>query len=91
MQFRSSDLQGIRYFNTCTIAPIKISEKVQGRNTYLQQVPAEISHADFWKRYFYKVHQLQVDEARKLALMKRAEQAQNREDSVGWEGKEDAF
>lgn len=51
-----------------------------------KKVPAEISHADFWKRYFYKVHQLQQDEARKLALMKRAEQAQKKEDSISWEG-----
>lgn len=52
----------------------------------VQKVPAEISHADFWSRYFYKVHQLQQDEARKLALMKRAEQAQKKEDSISWEG-----
>lgn len=54
-------------------------------NSFIK-VPAEISHADFWKRYFYKVHQLQQDEARKLALMKRAEQAQKKEDSISWEG-----
>lgn len=53
------------------------------------KVPAEISHADFWKRYFYKVHQLQQDEARKSALMKRAEQAQKKEDSISWEGEDD--
>lgn len=59
--------------------------KVELRAFYTKLVPAEISHADFWKRYFYKVHQLQQDEARKLALMKRAEQAQKKEDSISWE------
>ncbi|XP_056017999.1 BSD domain-containing protein 1-like isoform X2 [Ostrea edulis] len=59
--------------------------KVELRAFYTKLVPAEISHADFWKRYFYKVHQLQQDEARKSALMKRAEQAQKKEDSISWE------
>ncbi|XP_022317759.2 BSD domain-containing protein 1-A-like [Crassostrea virginica] len=59
--------------------------KVELRAFYTKLVPAEISHADFWSRYFYKVHQLQQDEARKLALMKRAEQAQKKEDSISWE------
>jgi hypothetical protein len=43
-------------------------------------------HADFWRRYFYKVNQLQIDEARKLALMKRAEQSEKKEDSINWDG-----
>lgn len=47
------------------------------------QVPSEVSHADFWARYFYKVHQLELDEARKMALMKRAEQT--REESFSWD------
>ncbi|XP_061191177.1 BSD domain-containing protein 1-like [Saccostrea echinata] len=59
--------------------------KVELRAFYTKLVPAEISHADFWKRYFYKVHQLEQDEARKLALMKRAERAQKKEDSISWE------
>jgi len=44
-----------------------------------------VSHQDFWKRYFYKLHQLSMDEARKQALMKRAERAHVKEDSIGWE------
>ncbi|KAK3089167.1 hypothetical protein FSP39_001409, partial [Pinctada imbricata] len=59
--------------------------KVEVRAFYTKLVPSEISHGDFWKRYFYKVHQLQVDEARKLALMKRAERVETKEDSIGWE------
>ena len=49
------------------------------------KVPSQVSHQDFWRRYFYKLHQLEVDEARKQALMKRAERANVKEDSVGWD------
>ena len=44
-----------------------------------------MSHQDFWRRYFYKVHQLELDEARKQALMKRAERANVKEDSICWD------
>ena len=37
------------------------------------QVPSSVSHADFWQRYFYKLWQLEQDEARRAALKKRAE------------------
>ncbi len=43
---------------------------------FVLQVPSEVSHADFWQRYFYRLHQLDQDEARKTALMKRAEVVQ---------------
>ena len=56
--------------------------QVEVRGLYTRLVPSEISHADFWRRYFYKVNQLQIDEARKLALMKRAEQSEKKEDSI---------
>ena len=48
------------------------------------QVPSEVSHADFWQRYFYKLHQLNQDEARKAALMKRADVVQEQLD-LEWE------
>ena len=48
------------------------------------QVPSEVSHADFWHRYFYKLHQLDQDEARKAALMKRADVVQEQLD-LEWE------
>ncbi len=48
------------------------------------QVPSEVSHADFWQRYFYRLHQLDADEARKAALMKRADVAQEHLD-LEWE------
>ncbi|KAJ8306197.1 hypothetical protein KUTeg_016742 [Tegillarca granosa] len=58
--------------------------KVEVRALYTKLVPADVSHADFWQRYFYKVHQLQADEARKLALMQRAEMAK-KEESINWD------
>ncbi|KAL4236360.1 BSD domain-containing protein 1 [Mactra antiquata] len=62
---------------------------VEVRSLYTSLVPSEVSHQDFWRRYFYKVHQLDVDEARKQALMKRAERANTREDSIGWDEEEE--
>lgn len=48
------------------------------------QVPSVVSHADFWARYYYKVFQLEEDEARKAELMRRAEViSQQREE--GWD------
>ena len=49
------------------------------------QVPSRVSHVDFWRRYFYKLHQIDVDQARKEALMKRADNS--RTDSLSWDGK----
>ena len=51
---------------------------------YIFQVPSEVSHANFWSRYFYKLHQLDQDEARKAALMKRADVVQEQLD-LEWE------
>ncbi|XP_035826444.1 BSD domain-containing protein 1 isoform X1 [Aplysia californica] len=57
--------------------------KVEVRALYTKLVPGEVSHLEFWQRYFFRVHQLEVDEARKRALMLRADQA--RGDSLGWD------
>ncbi|XP_041358282.1 BSD domain-containing protein 1-like isoform X2 [Gigantopelta aegis] len=56
---------------------------VEVRALYTKLVPLQMSHTDFWQRYFYKLHQLEMDEVRKQAMMNRAEQ--EREDSLGWE------
>ena len=52
---------------------------------HLSQVPSQVSHQEFWQRYFYKVHQLELDEARKQALMRRADNAQVKEESISWD------
>ncbi|KAL3868627.1 hypothetical protein ACJMK2_041418 [Sinanodonta woodiana] len=62
---------------------------VEVRSLYTKLVPSEVSHADFWRHYFYRVHQLDLDEARKQALMKRAENVQKKEDSISWDDDEE--
>ncbi|KAK7485326.1 hypothetical protein BaRGS_00023425, partial [Batillaria attramentaria] len=58
--------------------------KVEVRGLYTKMVPNQVSHVDFWRRYFYKLHQIKLDQARKEALMKRAEKSKS-DDSLAWE------
>lgn len=53
---------------------------------WADQVPAAVSHGEFWSRYFYKVHLLDQDEARRNALKERAEMtsSQHLEEDLGW-------
>ncbi|GCB73014.1 hypothetical protein scyTo_0006581 [Scyliorhinus torazame] len=60
----------------------------QIRDLYTKLVPSEVTHADFWCRYFYRVHQLYQEEARRRALKERAEQSTHSED-LKWEDNED--
>ncbi|XP_074073813.1 BSD domain-containing protein 1 isoform X2 [Macrotis lagotis] len=45
------------------------------RALYTKMVPAAVSHSEFWHRYFYRLHHLEQDEARRDALKQRAEQS----------------
>ncbi|NWY33578.1 BSDC1 protein, partial [Pheucticus melanocephalus] len=54
------------------------------------QVPVAVSHLEFWQRYFYKLHRLEQDEARREALKQRAEQSMHQEEP-GWEEDEEEF
>ncbi|XP_039086988.1 BSD domain-containing protein 1 isoform X2 [Hyaena hyaena] len=69
----------------------EISELLVGspsiRALYTKMVPAAVSHSEFWHRYFYKVHQLEQDQARRDALKQRAEQSLSEE--PGWEEEEE--
>ncbi|KAF7658469.1 hypothetical protein LDENG_00012550 [Lucifuga dentata] len=58
------------------------------RALYTKMVPAAVSHLEFWQRYFYKVFQLDQEEARRLALKQRAEQSSHTE-TLGWEEEEE--
>ncbi|NWS47470.1 BSDC1 protein, partial [Probosciger aterrimus] len=60
------------------------------RALYTKMVPAAVSHSEFWQRYFYKVHRLEQDEARREALKQRAEQSIHREEP-SWEEDEEEF
>ncbi|NXW68375.1 BSDC1 protein, partial [Hirundo rustica] len=60
------------------------------RALYTKMVPVAVSHLEFWQRYFYKLHRLEQDEARREALKQRAEQSMQQEEP-GWEEDEDEF
>uniref|UniRef100_A0A4W3JQL9 BSD domain containing 1 n=1 Tax=Callorhinchus milii TaxID=7868 RepID=A0A4W3JQL9_CALMI len=60
------------------------------RALYTKMVPAAVSHSEFWHRYFYKLHQLEQEEARRIALKQRAEQISQSEE-LRWEEEEDEF
>ncbi|XP_029349644.1 BSD domain-containing protein 1 [Echeneis naucrates] len=58
------------------------------RALYTKMVPAAVAHSEFWQRYFYKVFQLDQEEARRVALKQRAEQTTHAE-TLGWEEEEE--
>ncbi|XP_076841799.1 BSD domain-containing protein 1 isoform X2 [Brachyhypopomus gauderio] len=58
------------------------------RALYTKMVPAAVAHGEFWQRYFYRVFQLDQEEARRVALKQRAEQTTQSE-SLGWEEEEE--
>jgi hypothetical protein len=46
----------------------------------------QVKHVDFWTRYFYKVHQLQQDEARRAQLLMRVDVVAQQQNNDGdWE------
>uniref|UniRef100_A0A5F8GEH5 BSD domain containing 1 n=1 Tax=Monodelphis domestica TaxID=13616 RepID=A0A5F8GEH5_MONDO len=57
------------------------------RALYTKMVPAAVSHSEFWHRYFYRLHHLEQEEARRDALKQRAEQSVSEE--PGWEEDEE--
>ncbi|KAM9842310.1 BSD domain-containing protein 1 [Aulostomus maculatus] len=58
------------------------------RALYTKMVPAAVAHSEFWQRYFFKVFQLDQEEARRVALKQRAEQTSHTE-TLGWEEEEE--
>ncbi|KAF5897627.1 BSD domain-containing protein 1 isoform X1, partial [Clarias magur] len=58
------------------------------RALYTKMVPAAVAHSEFWQRYFYKVFQLDQEEARRVALKRRAEET-TQSQSLGWEEEEE--
>ncbi|XP_034714437.1 BSD domain-containing protein 1 [Etheostoma cragini] len=60
------------------------------RALYTKMVPVAVAHSEFWQRYFYRVFQLDQEEARRVALKQRAEQTTHTE-TLGWEEEEDDF
>uniref|UniRef100_A0A6Q2WUB7 BSD domain-containing protein n=1 Tax=Esox lucius TaxID=8010 RepID=A0A6Q2WUB7_ESOLU len=60
------------------------------RALYTKMVPAAVAHSEFWQRYFYKVFQLDQEEARRVALKQRAEQTTHTE-ALGWEEEDEGL
>jgi len=55
------------------------------REHYKSMVPDQVSHKLFWKRYFFKVHLIELQEVRRNVLKKRAEEAtKEAESGEGW-------
>jgi hypothetical protein len=57
--------------------------KASVRENYKVMVPDVVSHKTFWWRYFFKVHLIELQEARRQVLKKRAEQATKAEADAG--------
>ncbi len=56
------------------ISDLMMSNAVVAKH-YTELVPEKASHKQFWTRYFFKVHLIEIQEARRQALKKRAEEA----------------
>jgi len=60
------------------------------RKNYSSLVPGKVQHKLFWARYFYKVHLIEKQEAKRQVLKKRAEQTKVDEDNeINWDDDED--
>ena len=52
--------------------------------TMMCQVPLTVSNLDFWSRYYFRCHELDKEEARRVELMRRADEVQG-EKEIGWD------
>lgn len=56
------------------------------RKYYSSLVPSKVQHKLFWARYFYKVHLIEKQEAKRQVLKKRAEQTKVDSDTeINWD------
>jgi len=49
------------------------------------QVPLTVSNLDFWSRYYFRCRQLDEEEARRVELMRRADEVQGDKEVGGWD------
>merc|ERR1712227_401889 len=60
------------------------------RKYYSSLVPGKVQHKLFWARYFYKVHLIEKQEAKRQVLKKRAEQTKVDSDTeINWDEDDD--
>ncbi|XP_046854401.1 BSD domain-containing protein 1-like [Xenia sp. Carnegie-2017] len=57
------------------------------RRLYTSFVPSEQSHSTFWQRYFYKVHEIQMESKRLADIVARANQKES--EDWGWDDEDD--
>ena len=55
------------------------------RFIYARSVPACTTHADFWARYYFRLHQLNEEETKRMNLLKRAHEICNETHENDWE------
>lgn len=48
-----------------------------------------VSYADFWQRYFYRVHKVEAERKRREDLARLAQQSSEGEDDFGWDDLDD--
>ncbi|KNC48951.1 uncharacterized protein AMSG_04696 [Thecamonas trahens ATCC 50062] len=60
---------------------LKVSESVRTLHTRL--VPSSLPYADFWAHYYFNVHRLEQEQARRAKLVERA-QASDDDELGGW-------
>ena len=53
--------------------------KIADTSFHNLQVPSQVSHSNYWQRYFYKVFQLEQDKKRRADLMKRADDTEDQQ------------
>lgn len=61
---------------------------VEVRALYTQLVPGTVSNIDFWGRYYHRRHLLEEEEARRLELVRRAEETKEQKE-LGWDEDDD--
>jgi len=59
------------------------------REAHSKLVPVAVSYTDFWERYYYKLHKLNIEEERRAALVKRATNQNVDEEELGWDVEEE--
>jgi hypothetical protein len=55
------------------------------RSFYIRLVPACTSHNDFWSRYYFRLHQIDEEETRRINLLKRAHEICNESSGNDWD------
>jgi len=61
------------------------------RSIYARLVPTCTSHSNFWSRYYFRLHQLDEEETRRINLLKRAHEICNENNGNDWDEPDDEW